>query len=162
GGMVMVSWSGRGGGCVTTTVRVTTCGGGAGDTAGWDDGSALSGSVGEASCFPPQATTRTSVVDARSVSRISLRFIVCFSFSRPEIIASAPAARPSSGLVASIALAPRQLYPGAVVPSVQPPTARRYSRTSIPAPRQTMAMAQAVWSPPAVAGEAVTQHFALS
>jgi len=163
GGMGMASWSGVGGGCGTTSWRTMTCGGAGGGAAGGDGAaSALSGSAGGVSCPPPQATTKTSVIDARSVSGISVRFIVCFSLSRPEIIANAPAARPSSGLVASIALAPRWLCPAEVAPSVQPPTASRYSRTSIPAPRQTMATAQAVSFPHVAAGEARARRFALS
>ena len=152
----MVSCRIGGGGCGTIICdsRLTTCPVVGGTTAD-------SRSVGGASCFPPQATTKTSVVAARSASRISVRFIMPFSFSRPETIASAPDARPSAGLVPSIAQAPRWSCPGEVVPSVQPPIASRYSRPSIQAPRQTTAAAPVGSFPPVAVGEAVARRFPL-
>src|SRR5215831_6476273 len=75
--MLMVSCRSGGGGCGTIICdsRLTTGPVVVGVTAD-------SRSVGGASCLPPQATTKTSVVTARSVSSIAVRFIVCFSFLR--------------------------------------------------------------------------------
>ena len=79
-----------------------------------------------------------------------------------RVIASAPDARPSADLVAPTALAPRSWPLGAVAPSVQAPTASRYSRPSIQASRHTTAMAPSGSFPPVVAVEAVAQRFPLS
>src|SRR5215471_98379 len=75
--MLMVSCRIGGGGCGTIICdsRLTTGPVVVGVTAD-------SRSVGGASCLPPQATTKTSIVTARSVSSIAVRFIVCFSFLR--------------------------------------------------------------------------------
>jgi hypothetical protein len=156
GGMPIVSWRSGGGGCGTIICdsRVTT-----GPVVGGT--TTVSRSVGGASCLPPQATTRTRVIAARSASRISVRFIVCCSFRRPKTIASAPDARPSSGLAAPIAQASMRWCPGEVVPSVQSPIASRYSRPSIQTPRQTTATATVESFPPVAEGEAVTRRFGL-
>src|SRR5262245_1909819 len=79
-----------GGGCGTNNSRTMTCDEVGGGAAGGDGGdSARSGGAGGVSCTS-QATTKTSVIDARSVRRISVRFMVCSFLNRFETYCQRP------------------------------------------------------------------------